>query len=125
MIHFDKVLNEINICLKHSKEVKRKEVEFLSDKLAQCREEIDRIDRELMKLFEERMNVVLDVARYKKENNMEIFHKDRENQVIEKNLSRVKNKELLPYAEEMLHALMDISKEYQQYKIGMRENLIK
>ncbi|MDU4603691.1 MAG: chorismate mutase [Clostridium perfringens] len=97
----------------------------MSDKLAQCREEIDRIDGELMKLFEERMNVVLDVARYKKENNMEIFHKDRENQVIEKNLSRVKNKELLPYAEEMLHALMDISKEYQKYEIGMRENFIK
>lgn len=94
----------------------------MSDKLAQCREKIDRIDRELMKLFEERMSVVLEVARYKKENNMEIFHKDREKQVIEKNLSIVENKELLPYAEEMLHALMDISKEYQQYKIGLREN---
>ncbi|EHK2327896.1 chorismate mutase [Clostridium perfringens] len=94
----------------------------MSDKLAQCREKIDRIDRELMKLFEERMNVVLEVARYKKENNMAIFHKDREKQVIEKNLSIVENKELLPYAEEMLHALMDISKEYQQYKIGLREN---
>ena len=94
----------------------------MSDKLAQCRKEIDRIDRELMKLFEERMNVVLEVARYKKENNMAIFHKDREKQVIEKNLSLVENKELLPYAEEMLHALMDISKEYQQYKIGLREN---
>ncbi|WP_221372998.1 chorismate mutase [Clostridium perfringens] len=94
----------------------------MSDKLAQCREKIDRIDRELMKLFEERMSVVLEVARYKKENNMAIFHKDREKQVIEKNLSLVENKELLPYAEEMLHALMDISKEYQQYKIGLREN---
>ena len=94
----------------------------MSDKLAQCREKIDRIDRELMKLFEERMSVVLEVARYKKENNMAIFHKDREKQVIEKNLSLVENKELLPYVEEMLHALMDISKEYQQYKIGLREN---
>lgn len=94
----------------------------MSDKLAQCREKIDKIDRELMKLFEERMSVVLEVARYKKENNMAIFHKDREKQVIEKNLSLVENKELLPYAEEMLHALMDISKEYQQYKIGLREN---
>ncbi|WP_096515404.1 chorismate mutase [Clostridium perfringens] len=94
----------------------------MSDKLAQCREEIDRIDRELMKLFEERMSVVLEVARYKKENNMAIFHKDREKQVIEKNLSLVENKELLPYVEEMLHALMDISKEYQQYKIGLIEN---
>ena len=89
------------------------------------RKKIDEIDQKMTELFEERMNVVLNVARYKKENNMEIFHKDRENQVIEKNLSRVKNKELLPYAEEMLHALMDISKEYQKYKIGMRENFIK
>ncbi|MDZ5254149.1 chorismate mutase [Clostridium sp. LIBA-8841] len=93
----------------------------MSDKLAQCRDKIDAIDKELMRLFEERMNVVLDVASYKQENNMAIFHKDRENQVIEKNLKRVENKELLPYAEEMLHALMDISKEYQQHKIGMRE----
>ncbi|WP_300256919.1 chorismate mutase [Clostridium sp.] len=94
----------------------------MSDKLAQCRHKIDEIDRELMKVFEERMNVVLDVAIYKKENNMAIFHKDREKQVIEKNLSRVENKELLPYAEKMLHALMDISKEYQEYKIGLIEN---
>ena len=50
---------------------------------------------------------------------------DTKKKIIEKNLSRVKNKELLPYAEEMLHALMDISKEYQQYKIGIRENFIK
>ena len=50
-------------------------MKFLSDKLAQCRKEIDRIDGELMKLFEERMNVVLDVARYKKENIWEFFIK--------------------------------------------------
>ncbi|MGG5460873.1 chorismate mutase [Clostridium sp. B9] len=93
----------------------------MSDRLIQCRNRIDEIDKELMKLFEERMNVVLGVAQYKKERNMPIFHKDRENQVIEKNLKRIDNKELLPYAEEMLHALMDISKEYQQDKIGMTE----
>lgn len=93
----------------------------MSDKLTQCREKIDKVDKELMRLFEERMDIVLDVAKYKQKNNMAIFHKDRENQVIEKNLNRVKNKELLPYAEEMLHSLMDISKEYQQEKIGLRE----
>lgn len=93
----------------------------MSDKLIQCRNRIDEIDKELMKLFEERMNVVLGVAQYKKENNMSIFHRDREKQVIEKNLNKVENEELRPYAEEMLHALMDISKEYQQSKIGIME----
>lgn len=96
----------------------------MSDKLIQCRNRIDEIDKELMKLFEERMKVILDVAKYKKENNMTIFHKDRENQVIEKNLKRIENKELLPYAEEMLHALMDISKKYQHNKIKIMENTL-
>ncbi|WP_300351495.1 chorismate mutase [Clostridium sp.] len=96
----------------------------MSDKLIQCRNRIDEIDKELMKLFEERMKVVLDVAQYKKENNMPIFHKERENQVIEKNLNRIENKELLPYAEEMLHILMDISKKYQHNKIKIMENTL-
>ena len=93
----------------------------MSDDLIKCRHRIDEIDGELMKLFEERMKVVLDVAQYKKENNMPIFHKERENQVIEKNLNRIKNKELLPYAEEMLYSLMDISKKYQHNKIKSLE----
>ena len=46
------------------------------------RAEIDVIDKELIKLFEKRMNVVLNVARYKKENNMEIFQNGREEEVI-------------------------------------------
>lgn len=96
----------------------------MSDKLIQCRNRIDEIDKELMKLFEERMKVILDVAKYKKKNNMPIFHKERENQVIEKNLKRIENKELLPYAEEMLHALMDISKKYQHNKIKIMENTL-
>ncbi len=96
----------------------------MSDKLIQCRNRIDEIDKKLMKLFEERMKVILDVAQYKKENNMPIFHKERENQVIEKNLNRIENKELLPYAEEMLHILMDISKKYQHNKIKIMENTL-
>lgn len=96
----------------------------MSDKLIQCRNRIDEIDKKLMKLFEERMKVILDVAQYKKENKMPIFHKERENQVIEKNLNRIENKELLPYAEEMLHILMDISKKYQHNKIKIMENTL-
>lgn len=86
-----------------------------------CRDRIDEIDEKLMALFEERMNIVLDVARYKKENGLPIFNKEREDQVIEKNLNRVKEDALKTHAENMLHSLMDISKEYQCENIGVRE----
>ena len=43
--------------------------------LSWCRTRIDEIDEKLMALFEERMTIVLDVARYKKENNLPIFNK--------------------------------------------------
>lgn len=91
------------------------------DKLIQSRDKIDDIDKELMKLFEERMNIVAGVAQYKIENDLPVFHKDRENQVIEKNLNRIKNEKIAPYAEKMLHSLMDISKNYQKDIIGLTE----
>lgn len=41
--------------------------------LKTCREEIDRIVTELVRLFEERMNVVQEVAAYKKEHHMPVL----------------------------------------------------
>ena len=41
------------------------------------RAEIDAIDREIVSLFERRMQVVMDVARIKKENGMAIFDASR------------------------------------------------
>ena len=37
--------------------------------LLECRREIDNIDEELVKLFEKRMNIAINVAKYKIENN--------------------------------------------------------
>ena len=48
------------------------------------RAEIDAIDREIVSLFERRMQVVMDVARIKKENGMAIFDASREKEVIAK-----------------------------------------
>lgn len=89
--------------------------------LSWCRARIDEIDEKLMALFEERMTIVLDVARYKKENNLPIFNKVREDEVIKKNLNRINNEALKVHAENMLHSLMDISKDYQCENIGVRE----
>ena len=67
------------------------------------RNEIDDIDKQIIELFEKRMDVVLNVAKYKMERNLPIFNGARENAVIEKNLKRLKNKEYSDYAEKFLN----------------------
>lgn len=86
--------------------------------LGEIRNRIDHIDRKLVELIEERMEIVKEVALYKKENGMKIFDRKREEEVINKNLSNVKSEELKHYIESILKDIMDSSKEYQKFKIG-------
>ena len=86
--------------------------------LEEIRSRIDYIDRKLVELIEERLEIVKEVALYKKENNMKIFDRKREEEVVYKNLSNVKNEELKHYIEIILKDIMDSSKEYQKFKIG-------
>ena len=53
--------------------------------LEECRQEIDRIDREMARLFEQRMQTVAQVIEYKKSVGMPILDSAREAAVIEKN----------------------------------------
>ncbi|WP_053956571.1 chorismate mutase [Inediibacterium massiliense] len=85
------------------------------------RKEIDRIDEELVKLFEERMNIVLKIAAYKKENHIPIFHVKREEEVIRKNMLYLKDSYYEKWAKEFLKNLMDISKSIQKEKILEKE----
>ena len=78
------------------------------------RNKIDNIDKQLVHLFEARMNTVLDIAKIKKENNMEVFDSSRENIVIEKVKSYLENKELEEYLVDFYSELMIISKDYQK-----------
>ena len=66
--------------------------------LEQCRKEIDEIDQQLIKLFEQRMQVSKDVVTYKLAHDMEIFQPQREKAVIEKNTDRITNPNLEDYA---------------------------
>ena len=86
--------------------------------LGEIRNRIDHIDRKLVELIEERMEIVKEVALYKKENGMKIFDRKREEEVVYKNLSNVKSEELKHYIESILKDIMDSSKEYQKFKIG-------
>lgn len=88
------------------------------DALEGYRKEIDNIDKEITRLFEERMNVVLKVAEYKKENNLPIFHKGREEVVIEKNINRLENKDYSLEIRKFYNSLMEVSRELQSRKLN-------
>lgn len=75
--------------------------------LLECRREIDNIDEELVKLFEKRMNIAINVAKYKIENNMPIFNEAREIEVIKKNVARLSNKEYSKLTESFFNNLID------------------
>lgn len=82
--------------------------------LQEERNKIDKIDKQIVKLFEERMETASKIAKVKKENNMEIFDSSRENLVIEKVKSYLENKELEKYLEKFYLDLMGVSKDYQK-----------
>lgn len=85
--------------------------------LEKLRSEIDDIDRELTKLFEKRIDIVLKIADYKKNKNMEIFQEDREKQVLKNALFHLENTEYSEEIVRMLSCIMDISKDIQKEKI--------
>lgn len=82
--------------------------------LQNIRDEIDKIDKQLVELFERRMEIVKDVAQYKIENNMQVLDKEREKQVIKKNIGFLKNKKIEVYAAEYFDNLMSVSRKMQK-----------
>lgn len=82
--------------------------------ISKIREEIDKIDEELTRLFERRMTVSEEVAAYKREHGLPTLNAAREKEVIDKAVARLKNKAFAPYAKKLYTCLMDLSKEYQK-----------
>ena len=77
--------------------------------LTQLRGEINEIDDQILKLFQKRMEICYDVAEYKIENKMKVFHPEREQQIVERVRSSVPE-DLANSAETMFTNIMDISK---------------
>lgn len=83
-------------------------------KLEEIRLQINNIDKEMAKLFEERMNCVKNVALYKKEHNLPILDASREQKVIENNVLFINDDSVKKYYESYIKMVMNISKEYQR-----------
>ena len=91
------------------------------NELENLRERIDTIDKELIALFEERMDVVNDIAEYKIKNNLPILNQSREDIVISKVKSIVKNKDYTDSAIDFIKDIMEISKKFQQKIISKQQ----
>ncbi len=91
--------------------------------LLEIRNRIDKIDSQLVELLEERLSIVQEVAMFKKQTGKKIFDEVREKEVIDKNIKKVKNKELEHYMKMIIQDIMDVSKEYQKFKINMDEKI--
>lgn len=91
------------------------------NELENLRERIDTIDKELIALFEERMDVVNNIAEYKIKNNLPILNQSREDIVISKVKSIVKNKDYTDSAIDFIKDIMEISKKFQQKIISKQQ----
>lgn len=91
--------------------------------LLEIRNRIDEIDSKLVELLEERLNIVEEVAMFKKQTGKKIFDEVREKEVINKNIKKVKNKELEDYIKTIIQDIMSTSKEYQKFKIDIDEEI--
>lgn len=85
--------------------------------LEKQRAEIDAIDREIVALFERRMQVVVEVARIKKENGIAILDANREKEVIKKVQSYLQDADLKEELAEAYETLMKVSKDYQRKQL--------
>ena len=81
--------------------------------LEELRVEIDRIDQQMVQLFEERMQVVAEVMAVKKAAGLPILDASREEAVVAKNTARLSDPALADYYERLIRQLMALSREYQ------------
>ncbi|MDD6347317.1 MAG: chorismate mutase [Lachnospiraceae bacterium] len=85
--------------------------------LSECRREIDRIDSEIQRLFEERMRVVADVADYKKAHNLPVNDPVREQARIEALRAGAADESLADGIEAVYRTIFAVSKDRETVRI--------
>ena len=85
--------------------------------LKEYREQIDRIDEELVRLFQERMKVSAAIGQYKKENGLPVLDRSREREKLSALLGRTEE-ELQSYVHVLYSLLFELSRSYQSRLTG-------
>ena len=90
--------------------------------LNEIRQEINRVDDQLVKLFVERMGLTTQVAAYKKEHNMPIFVPAREREIFKK-VAEQAGPEFGSYTRLLYAMIMDLSRSHQGMQNGRATGL--
>lgn len=89
--------------------------------LSEIRKDIDRIDDELMALFKERMDCAKEVGYYKKERDIPVLNRERENEILTD--VQQKGGEYGSYARLLFSNLMELSRALQHSIVGSGKEL--
>ena len=93
----------------------------MKTKLDESREIINRTDREMARLFEERMSAAAEIARYKMERGLPIYDPAREDEVIRRGSEAIESAEVREHYVNFLKSTMAVSRAYQaRIMEGMR-----
>lgn len=85
--------------------------------LSEYREKIDEVDRELVRLFAERMDIARGIAEYKKENGLAVFDPSRERKKLA-SISEILPDKFKSYGESLYSHIFELSRAYQHKNIG-------
>ncbi|MCR5474126.1 MAG: chorismate mutase [Lachnospiraceae bacterium] len=91
----------------------------MAEDMKKLRKKIDEIDDKILKLYEERMDVVRSIGRYKMENSLPVYDAAREDAKLEEVFAKVKNKEYADGAAQLFITLMQASREMQEEMMGV------
>lgn len=83
-------------------------------KLEDFREELDSLDSKMLELYQQRINIVKEIAQIKKESNLPIFDKKREEEIINKSLKNIDDENLKAMYKEFIELILKQSKEIQK-----------
>ncbi|MFZ5974239.1 MAG: prephenate dehydratase [Bacillota bacterium] len=82
--------------------------------LETLRARIDEVDLKLLDLFEQRMEIAREIARYKDENGLPVLDAGRERTLLQERIARVKDPQLAAGAEAFFRSLLNLSKDEQR-----------
>ena len=81
--------------------------------LENYRAEIDKIDNELVELFQKRMEVASKIGQYKRENNLPVLNSQREREILNEVTNKAKP-EMKSYLRVLYSLLFELSRSYQE-----------
>lgn len=91
--------------------------------IKKLRAQIDKIDAQILKLYEDRMDVVRAIGEYKMENGLPMYDAAREDAKLDKVFADVSNKKYADGAAQLFITLMQAGREMEEEMAGVSDDL--